>query len=227
MKKNLARKLQTVEPFEAVRRIFVFAKYMNDVQINNLFRTAEKIADHLVYAWNYCATLRRLQYFSKQCPEVFDANGHFISTIFYAMWDSLFLELSHCTDKRREAIGFPKFFKQLRSYLAEGHQFRKYINKHERLINELEPQKKISNWRNQVVGHYAIIDNVDIFYKANICSIDEIETLISDYNGILHVYSIPLLKHRFKVNDLGKLANRGIDKLIRGMKKETAQEKMQ
>jgi VanZ family protein len=58
---------------------------MDQNQKRNAFRTAETIAENLVYAWNYCATLRALQRHAPECPHVLDTNGHFFSTLTFAL----------------------------------------------------------------------------------------------------------------------------------------------
>ena len=116
---------------------------MNPDQSKNAFHTAETIAEQLVYSWNYCATLRAFQRYARKCPDVLDTNSHFVSTITYALWDALFLKLAHCSDKRKEATGFPKLFKQIRSYLFEAHQLYQRVDEQERNLADLEVQAKV------------------------------------------------------------------------------------
>jgi hypothetical protein len=183
-------------------------------------QTTETIAEHLVYAWNYCATLRALQRHAREYPKILDAHGHFISTIYFALWDALFLKLAHCSDKRKEATGLPKLFKQLRAYLPEGHQLRRRVDEEERNLSSLQAQAKVENWRNQVVAHYTISNKFSDFYKKNVCSLDEIEALIRSLNNILHVFSAELWEQGFCVEDLGPPAHQGIDRLVQMMKRE-------
>ena len=119
----------------------------------NGFKTAETIAEHLVYAWTYCATLRALQRHARECPDVLDRNGHFFSTLTFTLWDSLFLKLAHCSDSRREATGFPKLFKQLRAYLSQSHQLRERVDQQERRLAALHARKKVANCVNQGVKY--------------------------------------------------------------------------
>lgn len=196
---------------------------MNTDQNRNIFCTAETIADHLVFAWNYSATLRGLQQWARDCPAILDKNGHFVSTITDALWDSLFLKLSHCSDNRKEATGFPKLFKQLRAYLPKGDEILSLVQEQERRLLGLVVQKKVENWRNQVIAHKTITSNFDGFYKKNICSLDEIEELICELNEILHRFTIPIWNQRFMVKDLGQHARRGIDLIVTAMKKGTEQ----
>lgn len=137
------------------------------------------------------------------------------------MWDALFLKLAHCSDKRREAIGFPELFRQLRAYLPKGHELLGKVKEHEQRIHEMEPQKKVSNWRHQLLAHYTIHGSFDDFYKTNLCSLEEIESLISKYDEILHTYSLPLLEQVFVVKDLGVQAAKGVDRFISCMKNES------
>lgn len=191
---------------------------MNPDQKKNLFRTAEVIAEHLVYAWNYTATLRALQRHARECPDVLDQNRHFISTITYAMWDALFLKLSHCSDKGRKVTGFPKLFKQLRAYLPEGHRVLPEVRKQESRLIHLDAQTTIENWRNQVVAHHTVTGDFDEFYKKNVCSLDEVERLVSDLCDILHAFTIPIWNQEFLVKDLGTHAQTGVDQLVSKMK---------
>ena len=173
-----------------------------------------------MFASNYSATLRGLQQYARECPTVLDRNGHFVTTITYALWDSLFLKLSHCSDKRKEAIGFPKLFKQLRTYLPHGHELGLRIQEQEQHLRKLEVQKKVENWRNQTVAHYTITHDFDIFYKKNIVSLDEIELVICELNEILHIFTIPIWNQYFMVKDLAQHARKGVDQLVISMNKE-------
>ena len=196
---------------------------MTPDQDHNAFETTEMIAEHIVYAWNYCATLRALQRHARECPSVLDANGHLVSTITFALWDALFLKLAHCSDRRKEATGFPKLFKQLRAYLPESHQLRRRVDEEERHLANLQARAKVENWRNQVVAHYTITSKFAEFHKENVCSLDEIETLIRALNEILHSFSLELWNQGFCVEDLVHHARQGVDRLVQTMKKEAEQ----
>src|SRR2546425_4725047 len=89
---------------------------MNTDQNTNLLSTAKTIAEHLGFAWNYYGTLRGLQQYARVCPTILSRHGHFICTIHRALWDVLFLKLSHCSDNQPKATGLPKLFKQMRAY---------------------------------------------------------------------------------------------------------------
>jgi hypothetical protein len=75
---------------------------MNDDQRKNLDITATAISQHLVFAWNYAATLRSFQRHTRESAAILERTGHFIATITRAMWDALLLQLSHCSDRRSE-----------------------------------------------------------------------------------------------------------------------------
>src|SRR5881397_2207240 len=96
-------RVRTYETHAAAQELGL--KTMNPEQDENLLTTAKIIAQHLAFAWNYSATLRGLQQYARECPTILDRNGHFVATITYALWDSLLLKLSHCSDNRREATG--------------------------------------------------------------------------------------------------------------------------
>ncbi|MGH7826748.1 MAG: hypothetical protein ACREQ7_16440 [Candidatus Binatia bacterium] len=197
---------------------------MNPDQDKNLSSTAATIADHLARAWNYCATLRGLQRYARECPAILDSNGHFIATITYALWDSLFLNLSHCSDNRKEATGFPKLFRQLRAHLPEGHELVPQVQAQERRLRGLDVQKKVETWRNQVVAHHTITSDFEAFYKKNVVSLDEIEQVICELNEILHVFTLPLWHQCFMVRDLGQHAREGVDRLVTCMMKWAKQQ---
>ena len=165
---------------------------MNPDQDNNLSDTAAAIADHLAWARTYSATLRALQQYARESPAILDSNGHFVATITYAMWYALFLKLSHCTDLRKEATGFPKLFKQLRAYLPKQHKLFPEIQAQVQRLHELEAQKKVENWRHKVIAHHTITTDFGTFYKKNVVSLDEVERLIDAMNCMLHAFSIPL-----------------------------------
>jgi hypothetical protein len=192
---------------------------MNPEQDRDAFATTEIIAEHLVYAWNYCATLRGFHRHARECPDVLDTNGHLISTITFALWDALFMKLAHCSDRRKEATGFPKLFKQLRAYLPENHHLHSRVAEKERQLASLHAQKKVENWRKQVVAHHTIISNFSQFYKENVCSLDEIESLVRALNDILHSFSLEIWNQGFCVEDLGHHAHQGVDSLVEAMKK--------
>ena len=191
---------------------------MNPEQDNNTFATAETIAEHLVYAWNYSATLRALQRHARECPDVLDSNGHLVSTITLALWDALFMKLAHCSDRRKEATGFPKLFKQLRACLPENHPLRDRITEKERELASLQTQKKVENWRKQVVAHHTITRDFSEFYKESVCSLDDIEALARELNDILHSFSLEMWNQGFCVEDLKHHARHGVDKMIKDMK---------
>src|ERR671919_255605 len=100
---------------------------MNADQEQNLCDTAKTISEHLVYASNYIGTLSGLQHYTRECPDVLGKIGHFIGTVHSAMWFELLLKLSHCSDEHRNSTGFPKFFKQLLTYLPEHSELRSKV----------------------------------------------------------------------------------------------------
>ncbi len=77
---------------------------MNPDQDKNLLQTAKTIADYLAYASNYVATLRGLQHYSRECPAVLDRIGHFITTIYVAIWIALLLKLRYCSDTQKKVL---------------------------------------------------------------------------------------------------------------------------
>lgn len=190
---------------------------MNEEQRRNLLSAADAIGDHLAHAWNYTATIRALQRHAQHCPEVFAKHAHFIATVTYAIWDALFLKLSHCADKRREAFGFPKFFKQIRKYLEPHDDVVQSMEQYEGELNALHVREKAAKWRNHVVAHYTLKGDDVAFYEDNVCKIDEIENLVSTYQRILNFYSLKLLDMNFMVKDLGPKAQDGVDRLVGGL----------
>jgi hypothetical protein len=54
-------------------------------------------------------------------------------------------------------------------------------------------QRKIENWRNQVVAHHTITSDFNIFYEMNVVSFDDIERVIGELDEILHIFAIPPL----------------------------------
>jgi hypothetical protein len=192
---------------------------MNADQEQNLLHTAKTISDHLVYAWNYVGTLRGLQHYARECPDVLNKIGHFIGTVHPAIWFELFLKLSHCSDEHRNSTGFPKFFKQLLTYLPEHSEFRFKVKAQKKRFHELDIQKRVKNWRNQVIAHYTITDNFDIFRQSNQTSLDEIELLIDELSEILHCFSVPLLRQHYAVTNLAQYAREDVDRLVAGLKK--------
>ena len=197
---------------------------MNDDQRKNLDITATAISQYLVYAWNYAATLRGFQRHTRESTAILERTGHFIATITLAMWEALLLKLSHCSDNRREAIGFPKLFKQLRAYLPEH---RELIQAQERRLSVLEIQKKVENWRNQIIAHYTITSGFADFYRDNVVSLDEIEQLLEELDEILHIFAMQLLDKCFMVKDLCEYAHEDVDRLVAGLKKEAESQSSQ
>jgi hypothetical protein len=190
---------------------------------HDAFEVADTIAEHLVFAWNYCATLRALQCHARSHPDLLEQNAHFFSTFTFALWDSLFLKLAHCSDRRKEALGFPKLFKQLRASLPPSHYLRQNIAEQERRLTALKARSKVEKWRNQVVAHHTVRSEFDAFYKENVCSLDEIESLIRAYSEILHSFSCDLWKQVFCVEDLEYPAREGVDRLVQSMRNRTEQ----
>jgi len=133
------------------------------------------------------------------------------------MWESLILKLSHCSDNGRKAIGYPRLFKQLKAYLPEHHAF---IRAQEQRFSGLQVQKKVENWRNQIIAHYAITSGFADFYRDNIISLDDAEYLIEELDDILHIFAMQLLDLYFMVKDLGPYAHEDVDRLVAGLKKE-------
>jgi AbiU2 len=197
---------------------------MNPEQDKNLFSIAKTIAEHLAFAWNYFATLRGLQQYTRECPAILKRNEHFVSTIWYTLWYTLFLKRSHCSDSRKEATGFPKLFKQLRAYLPKQHALVAQVQAQERHLKGLDVQRKVENWRNQVIAHHTITSDFTTFYKKNVVSLDEIEQMISEMNESLHVFTIPLWSQLFMVRDLEQHAREGMDQFVASMKKDAEQQ---
>jgi AbiU2 len=219
---------------------------MDSDQNKNLLSTAKTIADHLAYAWNYSGTLRGLQKYARECEPILKGHEHFISTIHSALWDVLFLKLHHCSDSRKKATGFPKLFKQIRKYMEkqklvlqkkreeyalsldafkrltdELDDTLQMVEKQDQRLRKLDVQRKVKNWRDQVVAHHTITSAsaFDVFSKKNRVSLDEIERLIVELDDILHVFTRPLLSEIFMVSDLSQYAREGVDQLMVSLKK--------
>jgi hypothetical protein len=193
---------------------------MNPDQDNNVFRTGAAIAEHLSLACTYATTLRGLQQYARECLAILERNGHFIATITYAMWDSLILALSHCSDSGKEATGFPKLFKQLRKYVRREHELFPQIQAQEQRLRGLNMQRKVENWRNNVVAHRKSKSNFATFYKQSPISLDEIEQLIDELLEILHEFSTPLWMEMYDLSELVQESRRGVDQLVASMKTE-------
>jgi hypothetical protein len=193
---------------------------MNAQQQKNVLHTADAIGEDLALAWNYVATLRALQRHARSSPNVIDRNNHFFSTITSAIWEALLLKLSHCSDKSRNALGFPKLFKQLRTYLPQNHALLKRIEKNEHALKRMSTQSKVEKWRHEVIAHHTPTANTREFFEKNRCSLDEIEKLVSSLRGFLQTLSIPLWNLGFKIKDHGPRAYRGVNKLIAALKEK-------
>jgi AbiU2 len=193
---------------------------MNPDQDKHLLSTTTTTAQHLVFAWNDSATRRGLHQYARECPAILDRNGHFVASVTYALWDSLFLKLSRCSDNRKEAIGFPKLIKQLRAYLPERHELTPQLRAQERRLRGLDVQKKVENWRNQVAAHHTIASDFNTFHKMNVVSLNAIERAIGELDETLHIFTIPLWSQWYIVRDLGPHARAAVDQFLASMKKE-------
>ena len=191
---------------------------MNKDQQRNLLRTADAIGDHLAWAWNYVATLRALQKHARSRPKLIEKHNHFFSTVMFAMWDALFLKLSHCSDKNRNATGFPRLFKELRAYLPQEPKVRAAVSKQEQVLLRLTARRKIENWRDEAVAHRTFAADCRQFFEDNKCTLDEVEKLVSRYQRILHSFTFPLFDLGFRVRDHGPRAHRGVNRLMASMK---------
>jgi hypothetical protein len=196
---------------------------MNQEGRKNILATADTIGDQLAWAWNYIATLRALQRHARACPDAFGKHAHFVLTLTHSIWDALFLRLSHCTDKRKEAIGFPRLFKQVRKYLQPQDALMSKVDEHERELDTLRTKEKIANWRNRVVAHYTLKED-DAFFQDNVCSFEEIEDLISRYQNLLNFYGFKLLDMQFMVKDLGAKAHEAVDRIFAALCAEQGRE---
>jgi hypothetical protein len=197
---------------------------MNEEQRKNVLATADTIGDHLAWAWNYISTLRALQRHAQRCPDIFDKHAHFVSTLTYSIWDALFLKLNHCTDKRKEAIGFPRLFKQIRKYMEEQSAIVSKIDEHEVELDTYGAKHKVGNWRNHVVAHYTLRNGETAFFEDNVCSFYEIEDLISKYQELLNFYSFELLDIQFMVKDFGPKAHEATDQVFTALCAEQGHE---
>lgn len=193
---------------------------MNADQEKNISGTFAAIGDHLAWAWNYAATLRGLQDHTRESRTALERVEHFIATIFYAMWYALLLKLSHCTDEVKHATGFPKLFKQLRSYLPKQHELFPQIQAQKERLSRLDAQRRVKRWRDKVIAHHTITGDFRSFYEDNVVSLDEIEVLLDELNDILHLFSVPLCSEVFAVKDLIPEARKDVDLLVTSLKKE-------
>jgi hypothetical protein len=196
---------------------------MNADQEQNLLCTVTTIADHLGYAWNYAATLRGLQQYARECPDVLDRIGHFITTIYFAMWTALLLKLRHCSDTHKNVTGFPKLFKQLLAYLPSNSELRSQVQTQERRLHGLDIQRRVEKWRNEVIAHHTITGDFDIFRQMTPVSLDDIEPLIDELSKILHVFSVHLWNQYFPVNDIGQYTRGEVDYLVASLKQAAEQ----
>jgi hypothetical protein len=178
------------------------------------------IGDHLSLAWNYISTLRAFQKYARSQPELIKRHNHFFFTITRAIWDALFLKLSHCSDdsKRARAIGFPKLFKQLRAYQPDDPALQANVKKQETALQRLATQRKVEKWREQAVAHHTEMANSPQFYEQNKCTLDELEKLVARHEAILHALSFPIFNLGFRIRDHGPRAHRAVNRLMAIMK---------
>ena len=99
-------------------------------------------------------------------------------------------------------------------------EHRAVIQAQERRISVLEVQKKVENWRNQVLADYTITSGSASFYRDNVVSLDEVEQLLEELDEILHIFTMQLLDKCFMVKDLCEYAHEDVDRLVDGLKKE-------
>ena len=194
---------------------------MNQDQHKNLMETADAIGDQLSWVWNYIATLRELQKYAQSRAELIERNNHFFFTIIQAMWDSLLLKLSHCSDdsKKGKAMGFPKLFKQLKAYGHNDPTLHAIVGKQEVVLQRLSIKLKVEKWRNEILAHHTqAVTSLD-FYEKNRCTLEEVEKLVSKYQRILHTFTFPLLNFGFRIRDHGPRAHRGVKKLLSALEK--------
>ena len=197
------------------------ANEMNRDQQNNLTETADAIGDQLSWTWNYIATLRELQKHARSHPELIERNNHFFLTITRAMWDALFLKLSHCSDdsKKGRAMGFPKLFKQLRAYKPNDPILHATVKKQEGVLRCLSAKRKVEKWRDEVLAHHTQAATSSDFYQQNKCTLEEVEKLVAKYQRILHAFTFPLLNLGFRIRDHGPRAHRGVKQLFTALER--------
>lgn len=191
---------------------------MNINQQRNLIGIADAIGDDLALAWNHVATLRALQKHARSNPKLIEAHNHFFFTITKALWDVLLLELSHCTDTKREAKGFPKFFRQLKKYSPEETTLQKTIKKQEKVLQQLSTQEKVKKWRNEIIAHHTNAAEGLQFFEDHQVTLDEVGKLVTKHRVILQAFTFPLFNLGFKIKDHGPRAHRGVNKLFASLK---------
>ena len=118
-------------------------------------QTAEMIADHIAEARNYAATLESICKCAVTDKAILLQHSQFFSTIKTALWGAVILNIHHCLDQRRDALGFHCLFRQIRAHLPEDAHLVRKIEKSFRALRETKEAKALARWRSEMVAHVA------------------------------------------------------------------------
>lgn len=113
------------------------------------------IADHIAEAQNYAATLESICKCAATDKAVLLQHSQFFATIKTALWGTVILNIHHCLDQRREALGFHCLIRLIRAHLPEDKHLVRKIDKNFRALRETTEAKDLARWRSEMVAHVA------------------------------------------------------------------------
>ena len=122
---------------------------------SKIARTAEMIADHIAKARNYAAALEGICKCAATDKPILLHHAQFFATIKTALWGAMLLNVHHCLDRRKEALGFHSLFKQIRAYLPEENVPTQAMNEGLQNLLKTEEAKTVARWRSEMVAHVA------------------------------------------------------------------------
>ncbi len=113
------------------------------------------IADHIAKARNYAATLESICKCTATDKSLLLHHAQFFATIKTALWGAMLLNVHHCLDRRKEALGFHSLFKQICAYLPEEKVSNRAMNEGLQNLLTTEEAKTVARWRSEMVAHVA------------------------------------------------------------------------
>lgn len=168
---------------------------------DNIERIIDAICDNTAYAWNYYYTLEGLQLLSQNNKSILEKYQHLINSIFYSVWDSLFIRLHYFIEKRNDSISFNYLFEKLNKNNIGNKEVLDLIRESEKYLDFIKAKLiKVFKRRNMVVAHISdkLVLTDNNFYVENKLHLSEIKEILNNFDGIINKFSFLILN---RVND--------------------------
>lgn len=159
----------------------------------------EKIIDELCknldYAWRYYFTLEALHEQAKSDDSIINDYSLFFLTIYWSLFDALFLRIAHFTGRGKNVVSLPHLHKKIEEYYPNDHEVKKWISEDRAFLTNHTDLQRIENWRHKVVAHLSseVFLRDSDFFEENKLHLLEIREILEFFEQLIKKYGFHFL----------------------------------